>query len=157
MEENREILVSIIIPVYQAKDTLDRCVLSCLNQKFVKKSEIEVILVDDGSTDGSFDICDRLAGEDEHGRVHVVHTENHGVSHARNVGLEHIGDSEFFTGFLCTIEEVQVIGGVFVMQENKSNLDVFCGNTFCQHRGAAQTEYESQNQSHYLFHLVISS
>ena len=71
MEENREILVSIIIPVYQAKDTLDRCVLSCLNQKFVKEGELEVILVDDGSTDGSSDICDRLAKEDEHGRVQV--------------------------------------------------------------------------------------
>ncbi|MBP3814978.1 MAG: glycosyltransferase family 2 protein, partial [Butyrivibrio sp.] len=112
MEENREILVSIIIPVYQAKDTLDRCVLSCLNQKFVKEGEIEVILVDDGSTDGSFDICDRLAGEDEHGRVQVVHTENHGVSHARNIGLEHAGgrfvvfvdsDDEVGAGYLETL------------------------------------------------------
>ncbi len=88
MEENREILVSIIIPVYQVKDTLRRCVLSCLNQKFVAPSEMEVILVDDGSTDGSAEICDALKEEDEHGRIIVVHTRNFGVSHARNLGIE---------------------------------------------------------------------
>ncbi len=88
MEENREILVSIIIPVYQAKDTLKRCVLSCLNQQFMREGELEVILVDDGSTDGSSDICDELRDGDAQGRVLVVHTENHGVSHARNTGIE---------------------------------------------------------------------
>ena len=88
METNREILVSIIIPVYQVKDTLKRCVLSCLNQQFMKEGELEVILVDDGSTDGSGDICDELARNDTQGRIQVVHTENHGVSHARNIGID---------------------------------------------------------------------
>lgn len=88
MEKNREILVSIIIPVYQAKDTLRRCVLSCLNQQFMKEGELEAILVDDGSTDGSSDICDELARDDPQGRISVIHTENHGVSHARNIGIE---------------------------------------------------------------------
>lgn len=86
MGNNGEKIVSIIIPVYQAKDTLRRCVLSCLNQKFVEDNELEVILVDDGSTDGSGEICDEL--QDEFGRVSVVHTKNFGVSHARNLGLE---------------------------------------------------------------------
>ena len=88
METNREILVSIIIPVYQVKDTLKRCVLSCLNQRFMKEGELEVILVDDGSTDGSGEICDELAKDDAQGRIQVVHTRNHGVSHARNLGID---------------------------------------------------------------------
>ena len=88
MEINREILVSIIIPVYQVKDTLERCVLSCLNQRFMREGELEVILVDDGSTDGSGDICDELERGDEQGRIQVVHTSNCGVSHARNIGIE---------------------------------------------------------------------
>ena len=72
MKENREITVSIIIPVYQVKDTLKRCVLSCLNQKFALKGDLEIILVDDGSTDGSGEICDLIAKEDEQGRVQVL-------------------------------------------------------------------------------------
>ncbi len=80
--------ISIIIPVYQAKDTLRRCVLSCINQKDIDPKEIEVILVDDGSTDGSASLADELAKEDSMSRIIVKHTTNHGVSHARNVGME---------------------------------------------------------------------
>ena len=133
MEENREILVSVIIPVYQAKDTLKRCVLSCLNQKFVEKGELEVILVDDGSTDGSSGICDELEKEDEHGRVKVLHTGNHGVSHARNLGLERAGgrfvafvdsDDEVKAGYLETLMKY-ADEGTSLVDETRS----FAGNT----------------------------
>ncbi|RKM59792.1 glycosyltransferase [Butyrivibrio sp. CB08] len=87
MTDNREKIVSFIIPVYQAKDTLKTCVLSCLNQKFVEADEMEVILVDDGSTDGSSEICDELQSQYD-GRIQVIHGRNHGVSHARNIGIE---------------------------------------------------------------------
>ncbi|MDC7292989.1 glycosyltransferase family 2 protein [Butyrivibrio sp. DSM 10294] len=85
MGDKKEVLFSIIIPVYQAKGTLKRCVLSCLDQKYVEDGEMEIILVDDGSTDGSGELCDELAGE--YGLT-VVHTGNCGVSHARNIGIE---------------------------------------------------------------------
>lgn len=88
MADNREKIASIIIPVYQAKDTLRTCVLSCLNQKFVQPDELEVILVDDGSTDGSSEICDELQREYGEDRIVVIHGKNHGVSHARNLGIE---------------------------------------------------------------------
>ena len=152
MEGKNEILFSIVIPVYQAKDTLRKCVESCLEQRDVADGELEVILVDDGSTDGSSDICDEIALEDadrratakdcedadrltavagnedsdrrtaatgckdtdrhtaatdcededsfastrcaadggdrKRGRVKVIHTENFGVSHARNTGID---------------------------------------------------------------------
>lgn len=82
-----EKVISIIIPVYQAKDTLKKCVLSCLSQKNIDPAEIEVILVDDGSTDGSAELCDELADSDEQGRIKVIHTPNGGVSSARNTGI----------------------------------------------------------------------
>jgi glycosyltransferase involved in cell wall biosynthesis len=80
-------MVSIIIPVYQARDTLRKCVGSCLSQKEISPSEYEIILVDDGSNDGSDVICDELSGSRTGVIVRAIHTENHGVSHARNEGI----------------------------------------------------------------------
>ena len=79
MGAETERLVSIIIPVYQVKDTLRRCVLSCLNQQFMKE---------DRSTDGSWEICDELKDENEKEVITVINTKNVGVSHARNIGIE---------------------------------------------------------------------
>lgn len=76
-------LVSIIVPVYNAENYLDRCVQSLINQTY---PSIEVILVDDGSTDKSLSICERYA--DEYSNVKVFHTENRGPSSARNLGIE---------------------------------------------------------------------
>ncbi len=81
-------MVSIIIPVYQAKDTLRRCVESCLSQREISPEEMEIILVDDGSSDGSDVICDELSGNRDGVKISVKHTENHGVSHARNLGVD---------------------------------------------------------------------
>jgi glycosyltransferase involved in cell wall biosynthesis len=82
--------ISIIIPVYQAASYLERCVtsvkeaLSYWEEKSDRAGASQIILVDDGSTDGSSELCDRLCCKD----VIVRHTENFGVSHARNVGME---------------------------------------------------------------------
>ena len=75
--------VSIIIPIFNTGTLLRRCVESVLRQTL---ADIEVILVDDGSTDDSGRICDELEREDS--RVIVVHKENEGVSIARNKGIE---------------------------------------------------------------------
>ena len=75
--------ISVIIPVYNAEATLNKCVDSVLGQQF---PDFEVILVDDGSKDGSFQICEEYARKDS--RVIVIHKENGGVSSARNRGLE---------------------------------------------------------------------
>lgn len=74
--------ISIIVPVYQAEKTLDRCIRSVLEQAY---RDYEVILVDDGSGDDSGAICDRYAQEDA--RIRVIHQENAGVSAARNAGI----------------------------------------------------------------------
>lgn len=78
-------LISVIIPVYNVKDYLDRCIKSVLGQTY---SDLEIILVDDGSTDGSSEICDHYVGSDS--RVKVIHRENGGLSEARNTALDHM-------------------------------------------------------------------
>ena len=75
-------LVSIIVPVYNAEKTIERCVHSILNQEY---RDFELILLDDGSTDSSGAICDVCAERD--GRVRVLHKENTGVSDTRNRGI----------------------------------------------------------------------
>ena len=75
--------VSVIVPVYNAEAYLDECVRSILSQSY---PHIELLLVDDGSTDGSAALCDGWAAQDV--RVVVLHKENGGVSAARNAGLE---------------------------------------------------------------------
>ena len=75
--------ISIIIPVYNAEMYLERCIESIINQTY---KNIEVILVDDGSTDSSGAICDTYADKDE--RVIVIHKENAGAGLARTTALE---------------------------------------------------------------------
>lgn len=75
--------LSIIIPVYRAEDTLERCIGSILQQSF---TSYELILVDDGSPDACPLLCDEYAGKDS--RIHVIHKENGGLSDARNVGIK---------------------------------------------------------------------
>ena len=76
-------LVSIIVPVYDAEQFLDRCIESALHQTY---QNLEIVLVDDGSPDRCGDICDRHAKEDN--RIVVIHQENAGPSAARNTGLD---------------------------------------------------------------------
>lgn len=75
--------VSIIVPVYNSARYLGACVESILEQDY---RNLEVLLVDDGSTDGSGEICDRFAAADE--RVVVIHRENGGIAAAQNSGLD---------------------------------------------------------------------
>lgn len=76
-------LVSIIIPVYNVELYLEQCINSVIYQTY---KNIEVILVDDGSTDQSGTICDHFAEKDN--RVTVIHKNNGGPSSARNAGIE---------------------------------------------------------------------
>lgn len=76
-------LISVIVPVYNVEKYLQKCVDSIINQTY---NEMEIILVDDGSTDSSGKICDQYKNKDE--RIIVIHKKNGGLSSARNSGLD---------------------------------------------------------------------
>lgn len=76
-------MITIIVPVYNAKEYLEHCVKSLVQQSYPK---IEIILIDDGSTDGSDSLCDEWANQDQ--RIKVIHKSNEGVSSARNTGIK---------------------------------------------------------------------
>lgn len=96
--------VSIIVPVYNAEKVLHYCVDSILNQTY---KDFELILVNDGSTDNSGEICDKYSLENDN--VVVIHTENGGVSKARNTGIENaIGD------YICFIDSDDYVSDTFL-------------------------------------------
>jgi len=78
--------ISVIIPVYNVERYIDKCLRSVLDQSY---KQLEVIIVDDGSTDNCPDICDNYAATDR--RVKVIHQQNRGVSAARNAGIKRAG------------------------------------------------------------------
>ena len=80
---SREDLISVIVPVYNMEQYLERCVNSIVDQTY---RNLEIILVDDGSIDRSPRMCDEYAAKD--GRIKVVHKVNGGLSDARNAGLQ---------------------------------------------------------------------
>ena len=89
----KEELISIIIPIFNMSKYLEKCIDSVINQTY---KNLEIILIDDGSTDNSGEICDRYLQKDN--RIKVVHQKNQGVSAARNEGLKHA--TGYYIGFV---------------------------------------------------------
>ncbi|WP_427813647.1 glycosyltransferase family 2 protein [Enterococcus sp. 22-H-5-01] len=81
---NKEYLISVIVPVYNVDNYLEKCINSLLLQTF---KNMEIILVNDGSTDKSSFICDDYSNKDS--RIKVIHKDNGGLSDARNVGIDY--------------------------------------------------------------------
>lgn len=123
---------SVIIPVYNCENYLTPCVRSVLDQSC---SDFELLLVDDGSTDGSGRLCDQLAEQDR--RIRVFHKENGGAASARNYGLEHaVGSRVMFLDGDDTITEdcLETVG-----EASASDLTIF-GMEFDYYRGDRLTE-----------------
>lgn len=118
--------ISVIVPVYQAEKFLHRCLDSVARQTF---SDWELILVDDGSTDGSAALCDQLAAKDN--RVRVFHRKkNQGVSEARNLGInEAKGD---YIAFLDADDcyEFQALETLWNLREQSGADAAACGLTY---------------------------
>lgn len=85
MTDSNEPLISVIIPVYNVRNYIDKCIESVMKQTY---ENLEIILVDDGSTDGSEKKCDEYLERDK--RISVIHKENGGLSDARNHALNKI-------------------------------------------------------------------
>ena len=86
-----DVKLSVVIPVFRVEHTLQRCVESVLQQDL---SDMEVILVDDGSPDHCPKLCDEWAEKDT--RIKVIHQENKGLSGARNAGID-IAQGDYLT------------------------------------------------------------
>ncbi len=115
--------VSVIVPVYNAENYLEECLNSIVNQTY---HNLEIILVDDGSTDRSSKICDDYALKDS--RIKVIHKENGGLSDARNVGIEN-STADYITWVdhddVITFDYVEVLYKVLV--ENDADISM-CGH-----------------------------
>ncbi len=120
--------VSIIVPVYNSEKTIYKCLDSIINQNY---SNIEVILVDDGSIDKSLEICNEYSSKDS--RIKVYHKENGGVSSARNYGLEKsTGDYISFVDSDDYIEKNMY--GLLAETINKDKSDVAICNVYYENK-----------------------
>ena len=118
--------ISIIIPVYNCEQYLNEAVISVLNQPC---DSMEIVLIDDGSTDTSPQICDELAQNNT--RVSVIHTLNQGVSCARNTGLKAVlQDCSDPEGYIAFLDADDMWASAFfdsqVMELMQSNMDLLC-------------------------------
>lgn len=94
--------ISIIVPIYNAEEYINSCIESLLNQSFV---DYEIVLIDDGSTDKSFQICKKIQSTDR--RIKLFHQENQGVSSARKLGVaKSAGEYIFFMDADDTVQSI---------------------------------------------------
>lgn len=99
-EKSAQPLLTVIVPVYQTKKYIWRCIYSLLSQTC---RDLEILLVDDGSTDGSGEICDLIGKKDT--RIRVIHQKNGGLSCARNAGLREA--KGLYVGFVDSDDAVE--------------------------------------------------
>ena len=117
--------VSIIVPVYNVEKYLEECLDSIINQTY---SDLDVILVDDGSTDSSPDICERYAEKDN--RIRVIHKNTGGASSARNIGLDYAqGEYVYFMDSDDYLEK-DAIDLLVRTAEDKPDIVFFDAHTF---------------------------
>lgn len=132
--ENNKSLVSIIVPVYNVQQWLNKCIDSLISQSY---KNIEVLLINDGSTDRSGEICDEYSSKDS--RIKVIHISNNGQSVARNKGL-HISKGEYVLfidsdDYLCDREIIKK----FVNILNNSKCD-FIYTSYCRFNDGNENE-----------------
>lgn len=127
-------MVSIIVPAYNCIKSLECCVCSIRQQTY---TNFELILVDDGSTDGSGKLCDRFAAEDD--RIRVIHKPNGGVSSARNAGID--AATGGYITFCDSDDYLEPDYLETLVQTAKSNPD--CGHIWCCFQTV--TGYQKEN------------
>lgn len=130
-----EDLITVIIPVYNAEKWIEKCIKSVINQTY---KNLEIILVDDGSTDDSLTICNKFLEKDR--RIKVIHTENRGVSSARNEGLNNSQGK--WIAFVDADDWIEKNFCEKLIKEIKeSNSDV----ALCGYKRVTEENYESIN------------
>ena len=126
--------VSVVIPVYNSERYLSECLDSVVSQSYV---DISIIVIDDGSSDSSGDICDRYASSDP--RIRVIHTKNLGVSTARNTGI-----AESNSNYLCFIDSDDYVTPDYVEYMLKLITDEQADISVCQRASIKQRFKENK-------------
>ena len=133
-------LISIIVPVYNVKDYLEKCLQSICVQTY---KNLEIILIDDGSSDGSGELCDLFAQRD--GRIKVIHQTNAGQSAARNRGLA-VAQGEFL-GFVDSDDWIESDMYEFLYRLLKENgADISICSHYRDKGGKSVAKYASGEQ-----------
>ncbi len=126
--------ISVIVPVYNVENQLERCLQSLISQTY---TQLEIILVDDGSADNSGDMCEKYAAKDS--RIKVIHQENKGLSGARNAGLD-VATGEYI--FFLDSDDYLAITALekLINQSNRCNADIVaCGFAHVYDNGTEST------------------
>ena len=146
-----EQLVSVIIPVYNVSRYLPQCFDSVISQTY---RNLEIIVIDDGSTDDSGIICDQYAEKDD--RIHVIHTDNRGLASARNLGLENVSGE--YISFIDSDDwiEPQTIE-MFIGAALETEADIVSARTCSEYVGGTVHRPMEKNDSHSYFRQDILS
>ena len=144
---DREALVSVIVPIYMVQDYLVKCIESITNQTY---TNLEIILVDDGSQDNCGKICDEFSKQDE--RIKVIHKENGGLSDARNAGIDSAtGEYYLFVDSDDSIEPQMVEFLVKPILERRADVSV------CGFRRVEEGQKLDFSEYEYVNPIIISS
>lgn len=138
-------LISIIVPVYNVEKYLDRCIMSLVNQSY---SNLEIILVNDGSTDYSLNVCEKWKSRDD--RIILINKENGGLSDARNAALEIVKGE-----YVSFVDSDDYISPVFIEKLYESI--VLSQSDLCQCDFKKVKETESVDNSLMSFNYVIET
>ncbi|MBR5762379.1 MAG: glycosyltransferase [Lachnospiraceae bacterium] len=136
--ESNRVEVSIIVPVYNVSAYLNRCIESLVSQSY---ANIGIILVDDGSADGSSEICNEWAAKDP--RIRVIHKPNGGLSSARNAGLE-VANSEY----VAFVDGDDFVDAGYVEKLFKSARENSADITICNYRFVDENGHEISNDNY---------
>lgn len=138
-------LVTVIVPIYNVEKYLDMCIQSILNQIY---KNLEILLIDDGSTDSSYQICQRYAKEDS--RIKVIKKKNSGLGATRNVGIEYAsGQYIYFLDSDDYIEKDLFSTVIPYMSKNKLELCYFSANIIFEERNENFSEDYYYKKNHY--------
>lgn len=130
-----QVLISVIVPVYNAQEYLERCVDSIVNQTY---KNLEIILVDDGAKDKSPQMCDAYAADDP--RIHVIHKENGGLMSAWMAGVEKSGGD--YLSFVDSDDwvETDMMEEMLQMASGRPG-EIICGNFVIEKAGKSTSHY----------------
>lgn len=123
-------LVTVVLPIYNVENYLDRCIKSVVSQTY---ENLEILLIDDGSTDSCSEMCDEWAKKDS--RIKVIHKENQGLGMARNTGIENANGE-----YICFFDSDDYIASDTIEKAYGQAVDdkadaVFFGINFCDEKG----------------------